>query len=103
MEGAEAAAASMATGENTITFNPARVMFDGNPKHIVNYIASEKKICSLAILSMYYGVDIVSNFQSNTASPPPGSTYYMQFGTGPTHTINDFYNYSYPKKWLQTK
>ena len=95
--GGEAAAASMATGKDAITFNPAAVSLDGNASHITNNIALGEKIFSIFGYSLYFGGDCVHNIQCNTLKKTPGSIKYMQFGTGVTHTINYFYNYFYKK------
>ena len=44
---------------------------------------------------VYYGGDMLHNFQSNTNVDIPGAINYIQLGTGATHTIDDFYNYFY--------
>ena len=96
--GGEAAVASMATGFDAITFNPAAVTSDdllGNPSHITNNIALGKKLFTIWGKDVYYGGDILHNFQSNTNVDIPGTINYIQLGTGATHTIDDFYNYFY--------
>ena len=42
--------------------------------------------------NFYFGGDMLHNFQNNTSKRAPGNTEYFQFGTGITHTIDDFYN-----------
>ena len=96
--GGEAAVASMATGFDAITFNPAAVTSDdllGNPSHITNNIALGKKLFTIWGKDVYYGGDMLHNFQSNTNVDIPGTINYIQLGTGATHTIDDFYNYFY--------
>ena len=96
--GGEAAAASMATGFDAITFNPAAVTSDdllGNPSHITNNIALGTKLFTIFGKNVYYGGDMLHNFQSNTNVDIPGAINYIQLGTGATHTIDDFYNYFY--------
>ena len=96
--GGEAAAASMATGFDAITFNPAAVTSDdllGNPSHITNNIALGTKLFTIFGKDVYYGGDMLHNFQSNTNVDIPGAINYIQLGTGATHTIDDFYNYFY--------
>ena len=96
--GGEAAAASMATGFDAITFNPAAVTSDdllGNPSHITNNIALGTKLFTILGKNVYYGGDMLHNFQSNTNVDIPGAINYIQLGTGATHTIDDFYNYFY--------
>ena len=96
--GGEAAAASMATGFDAITFNPAAVTSDdllGNPSHITNNIALGTKLFTILGKNVYYGGDMLHNFQSNTTVDIPGAINYIQLGTGATHTIDDFYNYFY--------
>mgnify|MGYP000034885775 FL=1 len=94
----EVAAASMATGFDAITFNPAAVTSDdllGNPSHITNNIALGTKLFTIWGKDVYYGGDMLHNFQSNTNVDIPGAINYIQLGTGATHTIDDFYNYFY--------
>lgn len=47
--------------------------------------------------NFYFGGDMLHNFQNNTSKRAPGNTEYFQFGTGITHTIDDFDNYFYPQ------
>ncbi len=98
--GGEAAAASMATGMKAITFNPAAVVSQklmGNESHITNYIATGEKIFSFGNYDIFFGGDVLHNFQLNTGTKTPGKIVYLRMGTGITHSINDFYNFFYKR------
>lgn len=84
--GGEAAAASMTTGFDAITFNPAAVTSDdllGNPSHITNNIALGTKLFTIWGKDVYYGGDMLHNFQSNTNVDIPGAINYIQLGLVP--------------------
>ena len=61
------------------------------PSHITNNIALGTKLFTIWGKDVYYGGDMLHNFQSNTNVDIPGAINYIQLGTGATHTINDFY------------
>ena len=84
--GGEAAAASMATGREAITFNPASVnaksIKGGNSKNIQNYISSGDQLNSFQ--------DFIHNYAS-------GISTYVNTGKHKGHSINNFYYQFYGK------
>jgi len=88
--GGEAAAASMATGRDAITFNPAVVsgltsLFNGLGEggNIDNYISATPKVLGLSI-----SVDPVTNFQRSAFMTPKGNIIHVPTAFYPTHSIN---------------
>lgn len=88
--GGEAAAASMATGRDAITFNPAVVsgltslIYGlGEGGNIDNYISSTPKVLGISIT-----VDYVTNIQRSCFMYPKGNIIHVPTGFYPSHSIN---------------
>ncbi|MDE5829049.1 MAG: hypothetical protein K2H48_03570 [Duncaniella sp.] len=90
MGGGEAAAASIATGKDAITFNPAVVSKhtlpysrDHHRKNITNYIS-----CTPEILGISVPVDIITLLQFNICLTAPGTSHPVAVGFTPSHGID---------------
>ncbi len=68
---------------------------NGYKAQFTNNIALGTKLFTIWGKDVYYGGDMLHNFQSNTNVDIPSAINYIQLGTGATHTIDDFYNYFY--------
>lgn len=91
MGGGEAAAASIATGKDAITINPAvvsKATLTLNNAHksgnITNYISSTP-----AILGISISVDYITNIQNMLYLSAPGTSQPVHVGYIPSHSIND--------------
>ncbi len=99
--GGEAAASSMATGRDAITFNrasvsKATVSFHnlGNAAHVTNY----QTIGSPIFGDIRLGGDPLTNFQNNIGLGAEGRNIYIESGMLPNHSIDEFLKYNLPNK-----
>gem|GEM_PF-596608 len=100
--GGEAMAASIATGNNAITFNPSALSgstirnLNLNPKfagNIDNYILKGKTIFQIGQYSVYVGGDPLHNFQQKTMLQTFGRAIYLETNSiNLKHAINNFIN-----------
>ncbi len=101
--GGEAAAASMSTGRDAITFNPSAVspltMLTnnlGSASNVTNY-----RIIPTGLSPIRVGGCFVNNLQENIGLYPPGHTILIPFSIiNPfsAHSIDNFVDYFNPKK-----
>ncbi len=100
--GGEAAAASMATQRDAITFNPAAVsnltsLFGnlGSASNVTNYIMVGEQIFNFSNLK--FGGDPLNNLQKNIGLDVPGRIIPVKIGYNIQHSIDEFIKLDLPE------